>query len=381
MFEGEDLITKDVIYNILFEPSDDDQLDSLTIMALELISTEMLIILERQAKDQLPGGHHWEPTNQVLKAGANCPTTNAISERDFALLDYLLRIKPSANLSTMETIILWINNKPMTWFLSLPPKKQESVLADIRLKLPSLRMAINDKKMRLVSSQKDKLKEKQQKQEDKTNKAQKNAVQFTRDLVAVGGLWSLEDIRKKKNDFSKENYRKALLAQIKYHQHVIGTQAQKDLFTKSTNKQLKSLEQLESNLIQIVSVSHVENTKASGAALKYKSPQDQVIAIAEKRAQLFQRLFAEREKRRVAQQRDKLPIYITDPSLLVGKIVEHQTVQDNNTCWWRGEVVGIHKTFQSTIRTEFNIKYVDFPSEIWHFPLLQDLKNGDLIIY
>ncbi|KAI8787863.1 hypothetical protein BgiBS90_010531 [Biomphalaria glabrata] len=79
-------------------------------MALELISTEMLIILERRTKDKLPGGHHWEPTNQVLKAGDNCPTTN---ERDFALLDYL-RTKPSANLKIMETIILWINNKPMT---------------------------------------------------------------------------------------------------------------------------------------------------------------------------------------------------------------------------------------------------------------------------
>ena len=38
-------------------------------------------------KDQLPGGKHFAPNNETMSDLQNCPTTNILSERDFAWYD------------------------------------------------------------------------------------------------------------------------------------------------------------------------------------------------------------------------------------------------------------------------------------------------------
>ena len=38
-----------------------------------------------------------------------------IGERDFALLDLLVRQKPNARTITLEAIIMWMNNKTVKW--------------------------------------------------------------------------------------------------------------------------------------------------------------------------------------------------------------------------------------------------------------------------
>ena len=48
--------------------------------------------------------------------------------------------------------------------------------------------------------------------------------------------------------------------------------------------------------------------------------------------------------------------------------------------WFRGTVLRISKTnMRDTAKTEFVIKY-DEDLDEWLFPLIQDMKNGDLII-
>jgi hypothetical protein len=46
--------------------------------------------------------------------------------------------------------------------------------------------------------------------------------------------------------------------------------------------------------------------------------------------------------------------------------------------WFLGDVIGIKKITENTLKTEYNIRYGDEPEETWFFPLL--LKNGDLMI-
>ena len=64
----------------------------MTQQSLEVIFHAMLIILERQCVDQLPGGKYWQPRESIAMAATNVPTTNKASESDFAILD-LLRIR------------------------------------------------------------------------------------------------------------------------------------------------------------------------------------------------------------------------------------------------------------------------------------------------
>ena len=69
--------------------------------------------------DHLPGGiyhsdtmsSHPDTTEEVLCV----PTTNVSPERDFAILDRLLREKPNASLIAIESMMLYSKNKTSKW--------------------------------------------------------------------------------------------------------------------------------------------------------------------------------------------------------------------------------------------------------------------------
>ena len=91
-----DVDLTDEVAQKLLQQSDADS-EAMTIQALELLSCAVLLILQRQCKDQLPGGKYWEPSESTSTTLKNVPTTNLIGERGFAQLDMLIRNKPSAN--------------------------------------------------------------------------------------------------------------------------------------------------------------------------------------------------------------------------------------------------------------------------------------------
>jgi E1A/CREB-binding protein len=49
----------------------DPELDSLTQMCIELLTHSIMLILDRQAKDQLPGGKYSNPTDLTLALSNN----------------------------------------------------------------------------------------------------------------------------------------------------------------------------------------------------------------------------------------------------------------------------------------------------------------------
>lgn len=109
-------ITKDDIFEALTAPSENPVLDMYTQMAFEICCSGMLIILERQ--DHLPGGKYWALSDPEINLVASVPTTNTVSERDYAQLDILMRTKPSAATTTYKAIVMWSNNKSSTWLTS-----------------------------------------------------------------------------------------------------------------------------------------------------------------------------------------------------------------------------------------------------------------------
>ena len=73
---------------------DDDELNVLTIEALQIILVNFLIIIERQLSENLPGGKLNEYTEgvdgeQLRTEFVTVSATNMVSERDFANLDRL----------------------------------------------------------------------------------------------------------------------------------------------------------------------------------------------------------------------------------------------------------------------------------------------------
>lgn len=77
-------INNDQIYVSVFSETDDPVIETYTQMALELALGGMLLILKRQAKDQLPGGKFFDPPIADQFRASSVPTTNTCSERDLA---------------------------------------------------------------------------------------------------------------------------------------------------------------------------------------------------------------------------------------------------------------------------------------------------------
>ena len=82
----------------------------------------LLIILERQAEDQLPGGKYFEPSD--LSIASTGPSTNMASERDFAVLYLLIRPKRHATLLAYEALVMWQNNGALAWLTGKSPARR-----------------------------------------------------------------------------------------------------------------------------------------------------------------------------------------------------------------------------------------------------------------
>ena len=70
-------IQQDDLYDCVMEPLEDGHIHSMCVQALQLICCALLLILERQCQDNLPGGKYWEPTEDMKARYANVPATNA----------------------------------------------------------------------------------------------------------------------------------------------------------------------------------------------------------------------------------------------------------------------------------------------------------------
>ena len=64
----------------------------------------------------------------MIKETASVPTTNAAPERDFAVLDRLMREKPNASQITLESMILFSNNKSYSWLEHKHVRKEKNSL-------------------------------------------------------------------------------------------------------------------------------------------------------------------------------------------------------------------------------------------------------------
>ncbi|KAH3727265.1 hypothetical protein DPMN_053195 [Dreissena polymorpha] len=48
--------------------------------------------------------------------------------------------------------------------------------------------------------------------------------------------------------------------------------------------------------------------------------------------------------------------------------------------WFNAKVLSVKQVNKDTIKTEYNVQYKEDKDSIWFFPLLIDLKKGDLMI-
>ena len=131
-------LKKDVVFEELFKDTNDTEMDNLTLECLEIICCSCLVLIERQLKDQLPGGKYHQPSPDVMDETSLCVKTNVLSERDFAQMDRKVVQKPNITTIAASGAILFLNNQPIEWLEQKPEDFQEKAIEKIRRKAPEM---------------------------------------------------------------------------------------------------------------------------------------------------------------------------------------------------------------------------------------------------
>ena len=84
----------------------------------------------------------------------------------------------------------------------------------------------------------------------------------------------------------------------------------------------------------------------------------------------------------VKDQKEKLPVYIANPESIVGCAIHHKCKEDGEIAWFDARVLRVAIFNEiNPIKTEYIVHYDnEDDNTTWNFPLLSDLKNGDLIV-
>ena len=380
-------ISKDDVFNELIRPS--EVFDEPTKQCLEIMFGCFSIITKRMLHDHLEGGKYDNPSPQLVEETKNVMKTNTLSERNFGMLDRLMREKPNANLITFEAIIMCQTNKTSSWRNNLTPERRSTLMkwarestkkqcADFKVRRAEMRAKQNEARLNKI--------------EMKRNREMR-AVLLKQNLITAvgkyGGLWSSEEmVDTKLTKFeSLAMKREALKCQIQFRQKILPPcNINKKLFQLSEKGKNKSIEMLTRNLKTLITEiikstaivvetervdicdivipknkldSEKERLKLLLASECNKLKKKDIVSNGPSKAKKKKSNNVELEKT----DSDCIPI-VTCIDELIGKKVKHLTVDyDGQEKWFSGIVVCV----KPDTTTELVIRYDCEKSKLYSF--------------
>ena len=197
LFHGERVlpdvdVNKDEVYERLFTECIDPEMEVLCIQALEMSCSAVLLILNRQCQDQLPGGRYWNLPAVTVQQYTNVPSTNMIGERDFAALDCLVRQKPNVRAIHLESLIMWSHNGKQKWLDTLDLQTKKVYMQQARAHAPEMLEKYRERS-KVKKQRWENLQIKQQKKKEKEQKKIQDRVKLTNDVIAQGAVWTSKE--------------------------------------------------------------------------------------------------------------------------------------------------------------------------------------------
>ena len=114
-----------VLSSLLAETS--PEVTILTKDCLEILCFDMVKLIDRQLKDQLPGGIYHLPSDEVLEDAASCPTSNRIGERDYSDVDRDVSRAPQKATAHHSSSLTFRNNKTSAYLQRQPEEERRKV--------------------------------------------------------------------------------------------------------------------------------------------------------------------------------------------------------------------------------------------------------------
>ena len=321
---GTEFVKKDDVWQALTTPSSHD--GKVEIMLLSIFKSFQLL-LDRLLVDHSPIMTSLKENKEKLHTETkSVPTTNVISERDFAIFDRLIREKPNASTLALEAHILFTNNKTSEWFTRKSEKERDKMMADARKNAPLYRKRYQQRKLQIEEERTRQQAEKQRAKEEAQRKLLATKEKLTMDILDFG-LWqtetqvdsNLESLR------SESQKREALKAQLRFRKTVLLQEASETLFRFSAKGKGQFTSQvLRTNLVELIkSAGEIESS----------------------------------------------------PSSWAGKMINHRFKESNGKykCY-KGKIISQVPGFPEW----FNVVYDNEPDIVYSYNLTEDIENGDL---
>ena len=232
-----------------------DELDRLTLVALEIIMGYFCLTVARQMEEVLHG-KLYNPSEELKNEVAMTPTTNSVSERVFGSFDRYMREKPNATTLNLESTILFETNKTSSWLNGLDTSTKNLYL-DIARK--SARGVIKDYQIHRKDID-ERIRQNLLLKQKKTQEKERETLNKTRSIIdsvqKLGGEWTLDNFEEKlRNLKDPSKQRTAIINQLKYHKFVLKSKCDnKSKFQQSAQGRAFTLQVLKKNLLYIITV-------------------------------------------------------------------------------------------------------------------------------
>ena len=334
-------VHRDKVFESLFQQTT-EEMDLLTIAALELILGNCCVTIVNQMKDVLEGGPLANPSAQLREETKSSPTTNALSERVFASYDRLIRQRPNATTLNIESTILFETNKTSDWLNGLDNDTKKFYMQMARKSAKSVIRAFHQRRNEIKENIMMSLLQKQKDREEKEKRVVERKRAIIQEVQDLHGEWeSIEKVERELDLIKDEsNKRSALIAQLKYQKLVLGAKARDNKqFQQSSKGQVFDTETLKENLCDIIEFNSTKEQEgqASFATPHVLEENERRQALEKTKAMIRKKLQAaqmkrlannpENSQRQTTKRQKKQParfkIKKIKPADLVGKVVEH----------------------------------------------------------
>ena len=255
-----DLVVEDDRLTALLEFEENDSKMMLK-QCLELIFGGFVSVTERMLQDHIAGGKYATPNEDLRKESIEVPTTNANPERDFGILDRLMKIKPKALDLVYEGMIMFTRNNTSKWRDSLTKEKLAEVMKIARESKSKQKDLYLKRKVIIHKTRAERLQNKIAEKKEKELALTLEKEKLTFQIEEIGGLWSTEKQAKKylEKCHTEKERRAALKTQLSFRLKVLGSSCDKSYFFLSAKGKIRTSAELLANLMTVIKETSIDH--------------------------------------------------------------------------------------------------------------------------
>ena len=304
--------------------------------------------LKDYKKDQLPGGKHWEPTDDIKDILRQLQPNNDICESILGLNDWLSNQMPNLCQKTKSTLVEVKKNKTMTWLQNLPDERRTDIIDLAQKKRRSVEFTVRQEEETIRDQRIKKLEAEKKKAQDKEvrRQAEKDKLSTITVIETVESLHqeikTIDDDKTGTIPGKAKKKMELVKNQVRVRNKLLGRQTKITFSTGGIQKPYEDLLQEVEVMIQREEDQRKRPSTTTPPTQPKRSKQSAVD-------------------------------YLTKPTELVGKDIVHRFVNDDEEeQLWAGKITSYnHATEKHTLTYTGD-------TEQYTYNLTSDITNGDL---